>query len=73
MLIVTRGTAKDPPGMASTLPGVGNVPVPGVGNLPGIGNLLPGQGSGQSGGGQQQQPRSPIPGVPLPLPNIFGR
>lgn len=61
---VARGTAKDPPGMASTLPipGVGNVP--GVGSIPGIGNILPGQGSG---GGQ----RSPIPNIPLP--NIFGR
>ncbi|CAN5671325.1 hypothetical protein BH11PSE3_BH11PSE3_47350 [soil metagenome] len=68
-LNVTRGTAKDPPGMASTLPGVGAVP--GVGSLPGIGNLLPGQGSGQGGApGGQQQPRSPIP---FPLPNIFGR
>jgi uncharacterized protein involved in outer membrane biogenesis len=56
-LNVTRGTAKDPPGMLSTLPGVGNVP--------GVGNLIP----GQSGGGQQQ--RSLIPGVPIP--NIFGR
>jgi hypothetical protein len=52
-LNVTRGTGKDPPGMASTLPGVGNIP--------GIGNLLPGQG----GGG------SLIPNIPIP--NIFGR
>ncbi len=54
-LNVTRGTAKDPPGMASTLPGVGNIPgvgnVPGVGSIPGVGNLLPG-GGGQTGGGQ---------------------
>lgn len=57
---VTRGAAKDPPGMISTLPGVGNVP--------GIGNLIPGQG-----GQQQQQQRSPIPNIPLPIPNIFGR
>lgn len=61
-LNVTRGTAKDPPGMTSTLPGVGNIP--------GIGNLIPGQGGGQSGG---QQQRSPIPNIPLPIPNIFGR
>ena len=67
---VTRGTAKDPPGMASTLPRVGNIP--GVGSIPGIGNILPGQG-GQGGGQQQQQPRSPIPNIPIPLPNIFGR
>jgi uncharacterized protein involved in outer membrane biogenesis len=57
---VTRGTARDPPGMASTLPGVGNIP--GV-------NLIPGLGGGQSGGGS----RSPIPNIPIPLPNIFGR
>jgi len=61
-LNVTRGTAKDPPGMISTLPGVGNIP--------GVGSLIPGQGGGQSGGGQQ---RSPIPNIPLPIPNIFGR
>ena len=69
-LNVNRGTAKDPPGMASTLPGVGAVP--GADNvLPGIGNLLPGQGrQGGTPGGGQQQPRSP---VPFPLPNIFGR
>ena len=60
-LNVTRGTAKDPPGMISTLPGVGNIP--------GIGSLIPGQGGGQSGG----QQRSPIPNIPLPIPNIFGR
>jgi uncharacterized protein involved in outer membrane biogenesis len=54
-LNVTRGTAKDPPGMISTLPGVGN--------------LIPGQGGGQSGA----QQRSPIPNLPLPIPNIFGR
>jgi uncharacterized protein involved in outer membrane biogenesis len=57
-LNVTRGTAKDPAGMISTLPGVGNIP--------GIGNLIPGQGGGQSGGS-----RLPIPNIPLP--NIFGR
>jgi len=53
-LNVTRGTARDPPGMASTLPV--------------IGNLLPGQGGSPS--------RSPIPNIPIPLPNIpglFGR
>ncbi|GEP57117.1 AsmA family protein [Reyranella soli] len=60
-LNVTRGTARDPAGMTSTLPGVGNIP--------GIGNLIPGQGGGQSGG----QQRSPIPNIPLPIPNIFGR
>jgi uncharacterized protein involved in outer membrane biogenesis len=60
-LNVTRGTAKDPPGMISTLPGVGNIP--------GVGSLIPGQGGGQSGG----QQRSPIPNIPLPIPNIFGR
>ena len=52
---VTRGTAKDPPGMVSTLPV--------------IGNLLPGQGG-------QSPSRSPIPNIPIPLPNIpglFGR
>jgi hypothetical protein len=54
-LNVARGTAKDPPGMISTLPGVGN--------------LIPGQGGGQSSG----QQRSPIPNLPLPIPNIFGR
>ena len=58
---VTRGTARDPAGMTSTLPGVGNIP--------GVGNLIPGQGGGQSGG----QQRSPIPNIPLPIPNIFGR
>jgi hypothetical protein len=56
-LNVTRGTAKDPPGMISTLPGVSDIP--------GVGNLVPGQG-----GGRQQQ-RSPIPSIPIP--NIFGR
>jgi uncharacterized protein involved in outer membrane biogenesis len=60
-LNVTRGTAKDPPGMISTLPGVGNIP--------GVGSLIPGQGGGQSGG----QQRSPIPNIQLPIPNIFGR
>ena len=62
---VARGTAKDPPGMISTLPipGVGNLP--GIGSIPGIGSLIPGQGGGQQ--------RSPIPNIPLPLPNIFGR
>jgi uncharacterized protein involved in outer membrane biogenesis len=59
-LSVTRGTARDPAGMVNTLPGVGNIP--------GVGNLIPGQGGGQSGG-----QRSPIPNIPIPLPNIFGR
>jgi hypothetical protein len=63
-LNVTRGTAKDPPGMASTL---GNIP--GVSDLPGVGSLLPGGGQQQQQ--QQQRQRSLIPGVPLP--NIFGR
>jgi uncharacterized protein involved in outer membrane biogenesis len=63
VLNVTRGTAKDPPGMASTL---GNIP--GVSDLPGVGSLLPGGGQQQQ---QQQRQRSLIPGVPLP--NIFGR
>jgi len=58
-LNVTRGTGKDPPGMISTLPGVGNIP--------GVGSLIPGQGGGQSGG----QQRSLIPNIPIP--NIFGR
>jgi uncharacterized protein involved in outer membrane biogenesis len=60
-LNVTRGTARDPAGMISTLPGVGNIP--------GVGSLIPGQGGGQSGG----QQRSPIPNIQLPIPNIFGR
>jgi hypothetical protein len=42
--------------------------LPGVGDIPGIGNLIPGQGGGQSSGG-----RSPIPNIQLPIPNIFGR
>jgi hypothetical protein len=62
-LNVTRGTAKDPPGMASTL---GNLP--GVSDLPGVGSLLPGGGQQQQ---QQQRQRSPLPSIPLP--NIFGR
>lgn len=49
-LNVSRGTAKDPPGMASTLPGVQQIE-----------QVLPGQ------------PRSVIPNIPIPLPNIFGR
>jgi uncharacterized protein involved in outer membrane biogenesis len=50
---VVRGTARDPAGMASTLPV--------------IGNLVPGQGGSS---------RSPLPNIPLPIPNIpglFGR
>jgi uncharacterized protein involved in outer membrane biogenesis len=50
---VSRGTAKDPPGMASTLPGAQQ--------LQQLEQVLPGQ------------PRSLIPNVPIPLPNIFGR
>jgi len=49
-LNVSRGTAKDPPGMASTLPGVQQLE-----------QVLPGQ------------PRSIIPNIPIPIPNIFGR
>jgi uncharacterized protein involved in outer membrane biogenesis len=49
-LNVVRGTAKDPPGMASTLPGASNV-------LPG------GGGTQQQPGGQQ---RSIIPNIPIP-------
>ena len=68
-LNVTRGTAKDPPGMASTLPGVDNIP--GVSSIPGVGSLLPGQGGQQQQQQQQQRQRSPLPSIPLP--NIFGR
>jgi len=52
-LNVTRGSAKDPPGMASTLPGAQQ--------LQQLEQILPGQ------------PRSIIPNIPIPLPNIFGR
>ncbi|MBU8874152.1 AsmA family protein [Reyranella sp. MMS21-HV4-11] len=45
-LNVSRGTAKDPPGMISTLPGVQQL---------------------------EQVPRSLIPNIPIPIPNIFGR
>lgn len=45
-LNVSRGTAKDPPGMISTLPGVQQL---------------------------EQVPRSIIPNIPIPIPNIFGR
>jgi uncharacterized protein involved in outer membrane biogenesis len=50
-LNVTRGTAKDPPGMASTLPGVSNI--------------LPGGGGQQQPGGQQRSlvPNIPIPNI----------
>lgn len=49
-LSVTRGTAKDPPGMASTLPGVSNV--------------LPGGGQQQPGGQQRSIiPNIPIPNI----------
>ncbi len=49
-LNVTRGTAKDPPGMASTLPGAQQLQ-----------QILPGQ---QQQPGQQQ--RSLIPNIPIP-------
>jgi uncharacterized protein involved in outer membrane biogenesis len=49
-LNVTRGTAKDPPGMASTLPGVSNI--------------LPGGGQQQPGGQQRSLvPNIPIPNI----------
>ena len=48
-LNVTRGTAKDPPGMASTLPI--------------IGNLLPGQGGGPSRSPIRNMPLPNIPGL----------
>jgi uncharacterized protein involved in outer membrane biogenesis len=56
-LSLTRGTAKDPPGMVNTLPGVGA--------------LLPGQSSGsqQTPSRSPLVPNIPIPGVP----NLFGR
>lgn len=53
-LNVTRGSAKDPPGMASTLPGAQQLQQLEQQILPG-------------------QPRSIIPNIPIPLPNIFGR
>jgi uncharacterized protein involved in outer membrane biogenesis len=56
-LNVTRGTAKDPPGMASTLPGAQQLQ-----------QILPGQSQQQQPG---QQQRSLIPNIPIP--NIFGR
>jgi uncharacterized protein involved in outer membrane biogenesis len=48
-LNVTRGTAKDPPGMINTLPGVGT--------------LLPGQG-GQQAPSRSPIPNIPIPSIP---------
>ena len=59
-LNVVRGTAKDPPGMVNTLPGVGN--------------LLPGQGGGgQQQPSPSPIPNIPIP-IPIPnIPGIFGR
>jgi hypothetical protein len=47
-LRVTRGTAKDPPGMASTLPI--------------IGNLVPGQGGGSQS--PSILPNIPLPNIP---------
>ncbi|WP_421997098.1 AsmA family protein [Reyranella sp.] len=67
-LRVARGTAKDPPGMKSTLPGAAS-------NIPGIGNIVGGQGGQQQQQQQQQQQpsqRSPIQ-LPIQIPNIFGR
>jgi uncharacterized protein involved in outer membrane biogenesis len=58
---VSRGSAKDPPGVVNTLTNQ----VPSI--IPGIPGLGGGGGGGQQGGGQ----RSPIPNIPLP--NIFGR
>ena len=54
---VVRGTAKDPPGMVSTLPV--------------IGNLLPGQGGGQQAPPRSPIPNIPIP-LPS-IPGLFGR
>lgn len=56
---VSRGSAKDPPGVVNTLTNT----VPNV-----IPNIIPGLGGGGGGGGGQ---RSPIPNIPIP--NIFGR
>ena len=50
-LNVTRGTAKDPPGMASTLPGAQQLQ-----------QVLPGQQQQQPG----QQQRSLVPNIPIP-------
>jgi hypothetical protein len=47
-LRATRGTAKDPPGMASTLPI--------------IGNLVPGQGGGSQS--PSILPNIPLPNIP---------
>ena len=63
---VVRGSAKDPPGIASTLPGVGGGNTGGGGLIPSI----PGLGGG---GGGQQQPGNKAPGGGLPIPKIFGR
>lgn len=62
---VVRGSAKDPPGIASTLPGAGGGNSGGGGLIPSI----PGLGGG---GGGQQQPGNKAPGG-LPIPKIFGR
>lgn len=61
---VVRGSAKDPPGFASTLPGVGGGNSGGGGLIPSIPGL---------GGGGQQQPGNKAPGGGLPIPKIFGR
>ncbi|HYX01197.1 MAG TPA: AsmA family protein, partial [Reyranella sp.] len=51
---VSRGSAKDPPGIASTLPGVGN--------------LLPGQsGSGPQAPSRSLIPGVPLPSIPNPF------
>ena len=52
-----RGSAKDPPGMANTLP----TTVPSA-----IPNIIPGLGGGGGSGGQR-------PPINIPIPNIFGR
>lgn len=61
---VVRGSAKDPPGFASTLPGAGGGNTGGGGLIPNIPGL---------GGGQQQQPANKPSGGGLPIPKIFGR
>jgi uncharacterized protein involved in outer membrane biogenesis len=57
---VSRGPARDPPGMVNTL---GNT-VPNV--IPGLGGGGGSGGGGNTGGGQR-------PTINLPIPNIFGR
>lgn len=58
---VTRGTAKDPPGMPNTLGNAVTTPATNP-----VQNVLPGGGGGGGGG---QPSNSPVPRVP----NIFGR